>query len=313
MRRRQALAFVAVTSSVSLARFGAGAQSALPKIRIAGPLSEDATNVYYAIKLGLFQRAGLDVELVGTNSGAAATAALVSGTYEFAKTGMLAILTAHLREIPIVVVAPSLLFTSRNAWARLQIAPDSPLRTGLDLNAKTLGVPSLNDLPSLAIKAWVDKNGGDWRSLKFVEIPNSALEPAIVQHRIDAALIQEPQLDVSLAARSTKTLGDALGAIAPTFLTGAYIAREDWARQHTDVLRRFNSVFSYAADYVGKHATETAPLVSELTKIEISDATMMHRSVIPSTLEASQIQPLVDAAAKYEQIGRSFPARELLS
>src|SRR5271170_8428504 len=40
---------------------------------------------------------------------------------------------------------------------------------------------------SLTISAWVDKDGGDSRTIKWVEIPNSAIAEALVQHRVDVA------------------------------------------------------------------------------------------------------------------------------
>ena len=264
MRRCEAVSLFSVASLAALARPGtAAAQGPLEKIRVAGPPTEDMTNLYYAIKTGMFQRAGLDVSMVPTGSGAAATAAVIVGTYELAKTSLLAVFAAHLREIPIAIVAPEIVHTPRNrvAEAELQIATDANYKTGADLNGKTIGVPALGDVNTLATRAWVDKNGGDWRSLKFVEIPNSALEAAIVQHRIDAAMLQSPQLDFSLAAGTTKTLGDGYGAVAPSFMSGAYVARTDWASQHADSLRRFTRVYVDATTYVNNHPAETVPLV----------------------------------------------------
>ncbi len=154
----------------------AQAQSGVEKLQVAGAPTEDATNLYYAVKTGLAQRAGLDIEMIATSSGTAATTAVIAGTYDLARTSLNAVMAAFLRAIPIVIVAPDNLFSAKSPFSLLQIAPDSPYRTAADLNGKTIGSPALNDFNVLATRAWVDKNGGDWRSLKFVEIPNSALE-----------------------------------------------------------------------------------------------------------------------------------------
>lgn len=313
MRRRQAVSRLALASLAALAvPYHAQAQGTPEKIRLAGPPTEDLTSLYYAIKNGHFTRAGTDVELVGTSSGAAATAAVIAGTYEMGKTSAIAIFTAHLRSIPIRVVAPELIYTSRSPFALLQIPVDATYKTGADLNGKTIGVPALNDLNVLATRAWVDRNGGDWKSLKFVEVPNAVLEAALQQHRIDAAMIQPPQLDASLAAGTSKTLGDGYGAIAPSFYLGLFIARADWAAQHGDALRKFNRVMAEASAYVNSHPAETAPLVAELTKITLANTEKMHRSLIGTTLDLGLLQPLIDAAAKYDLIPRGFPAREIV-
>jgi ABC-type nitrate/sulfonate/bicarbonate transport system substrate-binding protein len=91
----------------------------------------------------------------------------------------------------------------------------------------------------------------------------------------------------------------------------AYVARGDWAAQHAEPLRRFVRVLAEAAGYVNTHPAETAPLVAELTKIEVANTAKMHRTLNGTTLDAALVQPVIDAAAKYELIARTFPAREL--
>jgi NitT/TauT family transport system substrate-binding protein len=310
MRRSSALAFAAA-GVLGAPRF-VRAQPTLEKIQVAGPPTEDATNLYYAVKAGIPQRLGLEVEMIATSSGTAATTAVITGTYDTARTSLNAVFAAFLRGIPVVIVAPDNVYTSRAPFSLLQIAADSPYRTGADLNGKTIGTPALNDFNMLSTRVWVDKNGGDWRSLKFVEIPNSALEAAILQHRVDAAILQTAQLSASLAAGRTKTLGDALGAIAPTFLSGVYMARREWAAAHGETLRRFNRVLNEGTAYVSAHPNETAPLVAELTKIELADVAKMSRSINATSVDPAQLQPVIDACAKYEQIPHGFAAHEIL-
>lgn len=217
-----------------------------------------------------------------------------------------------MRNIPIVLVAPEIVYSPQSPFALLLMAADAPYKSDADLNGKTIGVPSLGDLNTLAARAWVDKTGGDWRSLKFVELPNAALEAALVEHRIDAAMVQPPQLDSSLAAGTTKTLGDAYGAIAPTFLSSGYVASTPWVAAHAELVRKWAATLATATTYVNAHHAETAPLVSELTKIPLADTAKLHRANNATTLDPALIQPFIDASAKYELIARAFPARDLL-
>jgi NitT/TauT family transport system substrate-binding protein len=311
MQRRAHLLGLAGAALAALGPRAARAQT-LDKLRSAGPLTEDITNIFWAQKTGLFQKNGIDLDLIGINSGSAAVQAVVSGTYDLARTSVPGLLAAHLRNIPLVIVCPGLLSRASNPFSGLQVAPDSPLKTGADLNGKTMAVPALGDLNTLATRAWVDKNGGDWHSLKFVEIPNSAIEAAIVQKRVDAGVIQSPQLASSLAAKTTKTIGDAWGAIATTFLAGVYVARPDWADAHADLLHRYAKVYAESTNYVNGHYKETEPLVAELTKMELANVSKIPRGFNSVTLQLTDIQPFIDASAKYDIIPRAFPARELV-
>jgi len=311
MRRRHAVTTISLAAVACAVPLRARAQAA-EHLQLAGPLTEDMTAVYYAVKNGLFGRAGLDVELVNTSSGSAAVTAMIAGTYALAKTSLLSVFSAHLRSIPITIVAPEFTYNARSPFGLLQIASDSPLKNASDLNGKTVGVPALGDLNTLATRAWVDKGGGDWRSLKFVEMPNAVMEAALQQRRIDAAMMQPPQLDSSLAAGTTKTLGDGYGAIAPGFLVGAFVARSDWVAQHADAVRKFARGLAEAGAYVNAHAKETLPLVAELTKIPLAATEKMHRSLNATTpLDPNTVQVLIDATVKYELLPRTFSAREI--
>jgi hypothetical protein len=58
---------------------------------------------------------------------------------------------------------------------------------------------------------------------------------------------------------------------------------------------------------------ETAPLIAEFTKIELAKVARMHRTSNALSLDPALIQPVIDAAAKYEIIARGFPARDILA
>lgn len=168
----------------------------------------------------------------------------------------------------------------------------------------------MNGFNDLATRVWVDKNGGDSKTLKFVEIPFSATEAALVQHRVEASLMVEPMLTASLTSGKTKTLGDAFGAIAARYMQGAYVAERGWATQHVDIVRRFVRVMTEATTFTNAHPTDTVAMMAEVTKTPLGIMQKMKRVVSATSLDPGLVQPLIDAAAKYHMIARAFPARE---
>ncbi len=310
--RRTALSALALSASALALPRTVRAQTVMDTIVVGGAPVEGLTPLYYGITTGMFAKAGLDVSHVPTKSGSAAMAAVAAGSTPMSSTNLLSICLAHQRGIPISIVAPEILYTPRNREALLQVAVDSPIKTGKDLNGKTFGVDALVDIDTLAAKAWIDKTGGDASTLKFLEIPNASLPEALAAHRIDAANMQPPVLDASLAAGTSKTIGDPMGAIASTYMIAAYVARTDWALAHADALRRFNRVLVDSAAYVNAHHTETAALVAKITQIEIGVVQKMNRTLAGTSLDVALFQPLIDAAAKYGLLPKTFPARELL-
>jgi NitT/TauT family transport system substrate-binding protein len=286
------------------------AQSA-EKIRLITIAHDSLTPIYYGLQHGHFQRAGIDLEIITASSGAVSTQAVVAGTYELGNSSLLATMAAHLRGIEVAIVAPNSIYTPKNPATLLQVAMDSTAKTGADLNGKIVAASALHDLSELSIRSWVDKTGGDAKSLQFVEVPNSATEAALAEHRVAAGIINEPLLDISIQAGKTKTLGDALGTIAPTFMYAGFIARLEWAHQNADLVRRFTRVMGGLASYTNVHPSETVEMMAEVTKVPVPVMQKVRRVLCATRLDPAMVQPLIDAAAKYQQIARGFPAQEI--
>ena len=285
----------------------------LEKIRLAGVATDDLSNVYYAIKSGLYQKAGLDVEVIPTSSGTAATTAVIAGAYELGKGSPVASMLAHLRGLPIVAIANNTIWDQRSPFNVITVAADSPIKTGADLNGRIAACAALNDLNQLAISAWADKNGGDSKTIKFVEVPVSAAAAALADHRIDVCTLLEPQLTAAVESGKVRVLTPGFNAIAERFCIGLFFTTPDWAAKHADALKKWVRVTYEAGTYTNGHHAETAPMMSEVTKIPLPLFQKMARAEC-GTLASSDpamLQPLIDAAAKYKQIPHAFPAKEM--
>jgi NitT/TauT family transport system substrate-binding protein len=283
----------------------------LEKIRLAGVNSDDLTHVYYAIRNGMYQKAGLDVEIIPTSSGTAATTAAIAGVYEIAKASPIASMVAHLKGLPVKVIAGNTMWDLRSPFNVLTVATDSPVKTGADLNGKIGSAAALNDINELAISAWVDKNGGDSKTLKWVEIPLSAAPVALEEHRVDICCMLEPILTAAKDTGKVKMLAPGFDAIARRFIIGLFLTNADYAAKHADVLKTWIRVTYESGAYCNAHHAETAPMMSEITKIPLALFQRMARAEAPTSSDPAALQPLIEAAAKYKQIDRSFPAREM--
>ena len=184
------------------------------------------TPIFYAIRHGLYQKEGLEVEVVATLSGSASTAAVLGGAYELGKASPIASLLAHVRGLPLTVVANGAIWDPKNPYNLIVVAADATIKTGADCNGKIGSAPGLYDTAQLGVMVWVDKNGGDSRTMKFVEIPGSASAAALAEHRVDITTLSEPYLAVALESgkvRSLEMRTRRLGIAGPD----RYLARPD--------------------------------------------------------------------------------------
>ena len=314
---RRALVLAAACAVLLLSARGslALAQPAAPLtvVRVAGVQTDDITPLVYAMKTGMFARAGLDVQSMATSSGAATSAAVASGSYEIGKSSLLSLMNAHLRGVPLIVVAAGVVHDTHNPFAKLVVAADEPgYKTGKDFNGKTIAVSALNDLSTVSSDAWIDKHGGDIKTVKYVELPVSAMMAAVVEHRVDAAFILYPPLAEAMKSGKVRVVSAPYDAIAPFFVLSGWFTTTDYAQKHPDVIRTFVRVMYEAAAYANRHPAQTAPMMSDVTKVPMSVYSTMPRVGAATSTNPRDWQPLIDAAAQYGAISRAFPARDFI-
>ena len=310
MRRHQVISAIALSSLASLAPHLLRAQT-LEKVRFCGVPTDDLAPVYWGIKEGLYRKAGLDLEFIPTASGTAATTAVIAGAYELGKGSTIAAFIAHLKGVPIVLIGSGVLWETDNPWSLGIVASDSTAKTGEDLNGQIVSAAALNDLSSLAINVWVDKNGGDSKTLKWVEIPNSAAGAAVAVHRTASCQLNEPQLTAAVESGKVRVLAPFLGAIGNSYVLTAYFTRPDFAKKNPGIVEKFVRTTYESAMYTNAHPNDTAPLVAERTKIPLAVIQKMTRAHTATSTDPAMHQPVIDVAAKYGQIGRSFPAKDI--
>jgi NitT/TauT family transport system substrate-binding protein len=297
------LAFTAVGPRIALA------QAPLHLVVGAAPV-DVAGALYYALDEGFFKQHGLDVEIVTTSNGPATAAAIVSGSLDVGSGNALSIAQAHDRGVNLVFVAPSGAYTHANPTAGLVVAKASTAKSAREFAGKTFGVNTVGALGQIAICAWLDKNGVDWKGVHFIELPYSAMVPALVSGRIDAALMVEPALDKA-AAGDGKIFAPIYDAIASEFTDGGFFALADYVKTHPEAIRRFNAAMAVAAKWGNANQSASAKILEKYSGVPASD--MAHRVHYYERVNPAMIQPLIDAAAKYGTLKASFPATDIIA
>src|ERR1700722_1573972 len=147
-----------------------GARAAAPEITVGGAANESSGTVLYANDLGFFRKAGLDVKLTVLSNPAPMLAAVVSGSMAISGIPLSQAALARAKGIPLVLIAPGSLHLSTVPANALIVLKDSPIQQAADLNGKTIATRDLANMSYLGARAWIDKNGGDSKSVHWLEI-----------------------------------------------------------------------------------------------------------------------------------------------
>lgn len=274
--------------------------------------NDDVSPLLYALQAGLFRSAGLEVTIQKAATGNAIADALVSGTYDVGLVSLMAQITGHARGVPFVMIAPSLLYLSDDPASLLVVSKDSPVQSVRDLPGKVLSVAAIKGVDWVALHAYAAQSGVDADTFKYVELPMTAIPAALDAHRIDAGTLANPVLEEALATGRFRSIGKPFDGIAKRWLVASYCTTSDFLAKNRAALDRFAAVMRAATVYANAHHAETAPLIAAFSGIETSQVLTMKRTTCGTTLDPREIQPAIDATAKYGVIPKSFPARELI-
>lgn len=285
----------------------------LTTIRFISSASDDLRPLLYAQSAGLFREAGLDVVVERAKTGAFAAQAIVGGAMDVGKSSITSIIAAYARGLPFVLVAPSILYRKEVPTSGIVVAANSPLRTPLDLQGKVVACTAIGDIGYLGLRALIDAHGGDSSTVRWIELPTSAVTVAVEQGRVDAGLITEPYMMQAVRAGRVRILVDMLSGYSKPILESVFFARRDYVAKNRDVVARFAKVLQRAAIYSDAHEAETLPLLVSFTGMDPKVAAEMRHTYTATSFDPAQIQPVIDLAATYKIIPHGFDARELLS
>lgn len=308
-----AAAFVAVLALMVVAVLTTESRAQTPETLhlLASPV-DDVMPVLYAQRAGLFARAGLNVVLDRANNGGAVAAAIAGSAADIGKGDIGMIIGAHAHDVPLVIVAPAAVYDPRTPDCVLMVPASSPIRSPRDLVGKTIGVASINSVMTVAIQAWLDASGVSSASTQFVEIPYSQMAQALARGRVDATTPVKPFIADAVASGDARVAYPIYSAISSRFLESVWFANRDFVAKHQGAIAAFARTVAQASTYTNAHQAETVDLLSTWANIDRDRASRMQRIVTGSTVDARDIQPVIDAYATYKLIAKPFAAREIM-
>jgi NitT/TauT family transport system substrate-binding protein len=267
--------------------------------------------VYYAKELGYFSKAGLDVDITPSANGGAAAAAVAGNGVDIGYADMVSIASGYGKSVPFTVIAPAAIHEPSAPVNLLVVANDSPVRSAKDLNGKVIAGSGLGTISGFVPREWLERNGADLASVKFVELPFPQMLPALEAGRIDAAMIAEPFY--TAAKGKVRVLASPYDVVANAkpFLISAYFTTDAFASAHPDAVAKFAAAIRQAAVWANKNHAASADILLKYTKLDPALAASMTRAYYGEQLAPQLLQPIIDIAAKYSKFP-SFPAAKIM-
>ena len=213
--------------------------------------------------------------------------------------------------LPIKIIAPSSIYASAMPTSGIIVLKNSAIKKASDLNGKTIATRDISNMSYYGAKAWIDKNGGDSKTIKWVEVNDPQTVAAMKAGRVDAASVSEPALDDALHGPDARLLAACYDAIGDKFMIAAYFTTEDYARMHPDIVRKINVIILAAGAWANKNHAQSAKILEKYSGVPMLPG--YTRVTYAERMRPADVQPVLDLLANYGVLKVPMRATDLFA
>lgn len=260
-----------------------------------GPLGLNSLPWVVAKETRLFEKNGLDVDMVYVGASAVIVQSMLSGSANLAGFGGPAVITNVLRGGDIIQIAAMAPYFTQSLLVR------SDIRDLKGLQGKKIGITRFGSVTDFAIRTLIERH-----NLKDVNILQMGGFPEAVaglsRGVIDGAVLSPPHgfRMVKEGFRELITPKD-LRALGSGFLTQGIVARRSFATTHRDIVVRLIKTTVEATKYAVANEEFTKRLIAKY--LGVTDADLLRQSFLYVT-ETFVREPFVPEATMQSMVQR---------
>ncbi len=274
---------------------GGGTGSAVPGPPLKLSVGVGAAVYTAPLTTPAFTAAGIQLAPRTVTSGAVAVPLLLNGQLQFSEADAVGALSAIGKGAPIEIVGAVTSGGSSPAAdnSNVLVKPGSSIRSAADLSGKKVAVNTIGGAAQLSAAAAIDKLGGDSSKAHFVELPPTAILPAITQGTVDAGVTSaiDPQ------AAGLRSVLSPVSTALPGAPLIVWIATKPYVAKHRDVVQRFAAATAQANTYLSSHPDVVRKVSAQTSQVKLSpaqEASTILPQFTPATLTKSGLQEIVN-------------------
>jgi NitT/TauT family transport system substrate-binding protein len=293
---------------------GGGAEAGKPATLKVGVIPiADVAPLYVGIDQGFFKAEKLTIQPKLAEGGAAIVPAVVSGDDQIGFSNTTSLIIAASKKLPVQIISQGVLGGkgADDAFDGLLVAKGSKIRGPEDLEGKTIAVNTLNNVGPLTINRSLEKEGVDYRSVKYVEVPFPDMNAALESGRVDAAWVVEPFYSQGRGS-GARALFNPFEETAPNLTIATYFASKQYIEQNRDVVDRFKRAMDKSLEYSASNPDAVRKAVLGYTKIPPKAAESMRLPQWQADLNEPTIEQTAELAKKYGFVEQAPPLDELI-
>lgn len=283
---------------------GGAGDGALKEVKVGVIPIVDTAPIWLGKEKGFFKDEGLELTITTTTGGAAAVPGVVSGDFDIAFGNSVSVMVAADKGLPLQFVANGNSTSgNRPDFSAVVVPAGSPIKRPADLAGKTVSVNNLNNIGDTTIRQVVANDGGDPKSVKFVEVAFPDAPAALSRKQVDAAWILDPFL--------SKAVGEGGQVITYNFVDfdpkldiAGYFTKKETIEKDKATVEKFQRAMKKSLEFAQGNPDEVRRIVGTYTKIDEPTRAKMALPRFAPEFDRAAFQKLGEAAKTYGTISK---------
>jgi NitT/TauT family transport system substrate-binding protein len=299
-------AAVLVTSACGGDAGGDAGADGTTEIKVAVLPLADYAPVYWAQEHGQFEEQGLDVNFENLPGGPVGTQKVVTGELQFAFSNPISSTIATSKGAPVQTVA--MVSGLGEDELGVFVKPDSPIKDLADLDGKTVGINTTNNVGDVTFAKLARAQGVDAEP-EWVEVPFPEMIAGVENGSIEAGYLPEPFATAAKQAGLRQVVnlvqGENVGLPMSTFVTST-----QYAEQNPEVVEKFATALNDARAEIAANEKEFRNWLPEATDTPPEAATEMNLPIFEVRLDVEELQEIADLLEELGVIEGGYDASE---
>lgn len=264
---------------------------------------------------GIFERAGLEIEITFADGGPAVVTGVVSGQFDIGYTAWTPPLLAIAGDQPLRLVTGVAGVGPEGSNSLVLVRDDSGIESYADLTGKKVATNAPRSVLALLAVAAATADGGDGSSIEIVPLPFGEVARAVAEGTVDAGVTVEPFITAAAEEYpNVVSIGDPSLVVQqerdPSTLI--FTSADTLSGEKADAIARFTAAFAEAAAYANENPDDVRRLGAEITDVPEAAAAIMPVSPMVPEIDPARLQPLLDAMLQYAWIEEPIDLTEFL-
>lgn len=303
------LGIVAMTSTTAACGGGdasvagtGGLEKAAVKVGVL-PLGDYAA-VYWADQKGYFEDEGLAVTLEPLQGGPIGVQKVASGELDFSFSNTVSSTIAVDKGAPIKTVA---LTSSLGSGTQMVfVKPDSPIESIADLDGKSIGVNTVNNIGDVAFKNLANAESAEVEP-DWVEVPFPEMLAGVQNGSVDAGYFAEPFATAAKAA-GLRPVVDLTQGPNKTLPAATFVTSTSFAARNPRTVAAFQRAISAASKDISSQQDEFRTWLPTISQTPAAAAAVMGLPVFETEVTVDKMQRVADILADLGLIGDEYDA-----